>query len=500
MSEENNIQDLMRRAIEAAREGKKAEAKELFQQVVDQDDKNEKAWMWLASVVETDEERRVCLSNVLFINPNNERAQEAMAKLDMRSQQAKQDEEVMPGISRRQLLIFGGGGIGIIVLILVIFLVLTGSRNAQNADATRIISDGYATGTAILAMAATESANGTATLLAISTATDLPTATNSRATLPPVLDLVTPTAEPLPTGTALPYPSGLSGRIIGWSGRDVTQTGYLPIVAYNLTDKAAVLPLSNAQGRNADMSVDGQRVIYTRYYSSTTFDTGIEQIGIDGTGVTSLTIDQPVVKAQMPSYCPTQNQVVFVGLPSEFQGDPGSTVFPSQVFVFNIDAKQLFRLTNDKASYTYPVYSPDCSRIAVIRTETGGANAGSDVYVIDTASLAQTALTNDGAAYTESSPHWSPDGIQLTYSAFPKDAPTNSDIILRRADPSSTPLVVVKDLANDLFPVFSPDGKYIAFSSNRGGYYDLYVLEQETSTIYQLTNTVDEDYPGAWGS
>src|SRR5690242_6953099 len=151
----------MRQGIEAAREGKKAEAKSFFQQVVDQDDKNEKAWMWLASVVGTDEERRVCLSNALFINPNNERAQAAMAKLDARSQQAKQDEEVMPGISRRQLLIFGGGGAAIIILILIVFIALTSSRNAANADATRVISDGYSTGTAIVALAATDNANGT---------------------------------------------------------------------------------------------------------------------------------------------------------------------------------------------------------------------------------------------------------------------------------------------------------------------------------------------------
>src|SRR3982751_2536210 len=125
----------MRQGIEAAREGKKAEAKDFFQQVVDADDKNEKAWMWLASVVETDEERRVCLSNVLFINPGNERAQTAMAKLDVRSQQQKQEEEVVPGVSRRQLMMFGGGGLAVIVVLLLIFVLLTGSRNAANAEA-----------------------------------------------------------------------------------------------------------------------------------------------------------------------------------------------------------------------------------------------------------------------------------------------------------------------------------------------------------------------------
>lgn len=500
MSEEHNLQDLMRQGIEAAREGRKAEAKNFFQQVVDLDDKNEKAWMWLASVVETDEERRVCLSNALFINPNNERAKSAMAKLDARSQSQKQDEEVIPGISRRQLLMFGGGGAAVIILLIVIFVIITSSRNAQNAEATRVIVDSLSTGTAIVAQAATDSANATATLLALASPTPTALPTTAKATLPPEISLTTPIPSAAPTSTALPYPIGLSGHLVGWSGRDVSQTGFLPLVAYDFANNGAALPLGNAQGRNPDLSADGQRVVYTRYYSSTTYDTGIEQTGLDGSGSTPLTTTLDVIKAQMPNYCHTQNQVVFVALPKDYQGDLSATTFPSQVFVYNVDSKQLFRLTNDKASYSSPAYSPDCSRIAVIRTEASGTNAGSDVYLIDTASLAQTALTSDASAYTEASPKWSPDGTQLTYSAFPKDSPQNSDIIVRRADPSSTPLVVVKDPSDDVFPVFSPDGKYLAFSSNRGAYYDIYVLDQQTNIVYQLTNTVDEDYPGAWGS
>ncbi len=500
MSEEQNLQDLMRQGIEAAREGKKAEAKVFFQQIVDLDEKNEKAWMWLASVVETDEERRVCLSNALFINPNNERAQTLMAKLDVRSQQQKQDEEVIPGISRRQLLIFGGGGAAVIIVLLLIFVVITTTSNSQNAEATRIIHDGFSTGTAIVALAATENANGTATVEALASPTSTATATSANATLPPEINVNTPIPTAAPTGTALPYPSGMTGHLVGWSGRNVTQTGYLPLVVYDFVNNGAALPLGNAQGRNPDLSGDGQRIAYTRYYSSTTYDTGIEQMGIDGSGSTPLTTTLDVIKAQMPNYCPTQNQIVFVALPKDFQGDLSSTTFPYQVFVYNIDSNQLFRLTNDKASYSSPAYSPDCSRIAVIRTEAGGTSAGSDVYLIDTASLAQSALTNDSAAYTEASPRWSPDGTQLTYSAFPKDKPNDSDIIVRRADPSSTPFVAVKDPSDDLFPVFSPDGKYLAFSSNRGGYYDIYILDQQTTTVYQLTNSVEEDYPGAWGS
>jgi Flp pilus assembly protein TadD len=39
-----NVQDLLKQGIEAAREGQKAEAREFFQQVIELDEKNERAW------------------------------------------------------------------------------------------------------------------------------------------------------------------------------------------------------------------------------------------------------------------------------------------------------------------------------------------------------------------------------------------------------------------------------------------------------------------------
>src|SRR5690606_32794394 len=101
-----NVADLLRRGIDAAREGRKNEARELFEQVVELDEKNEKGWFWLASVVDTDEERRICLSNVLHINPNNERAKRAMDALQEKAKEKKaaaDEEEVVAGVTRRQM-------------------------------------------------------------------------------------------------------------------------------------------------------------------------------------------------------------------------------------------------------------------------------------------------------------------------------------------------------------------------------------------------------------
>ena len=50
--------------IAAVKAGRRAEARELLIQVIRQDRRNEKAWLWLSGAVETDEQRRTCLQRV----------------------------------------------------------------------------------------------------------------------------------------------------------------------------------------------------------------------------------------------------------------------------------------------------------------------------------------------------------------------------------------------------------------------------------------------------
>jgi hypothetical protein len=77
--------DLLEQGIEALKAGRRAEARNLLAQVVHQDQYNETAWLWLSGAVDTDDERRTCLENVLTINPNN-----SMAKRGLESLKAKQ--------------------------------------------------------------------------------------------------------------------------------------------------------------------------------------------------------------------------------------------------------------------------------------------------------------------------------------------------------------------------------------------------------------------------
>ena len=500
MSEQNKVQQLLRDGIELAREGKKAEARAMFEQVVELDDKSEKGWFWLASVVETDDEKRVCLGNVLFINPNNERAQKLMAQLQEKDKKRQADEEVIPGVTRRQLTLFGGGGAVVIIVILLIFLLITSSRNASIAQETQVAQAAIDLATKTVLDAAATATSAYETQVALASPTPTITPTSDRPTEVPSWT-PTSTATSAVTATPLPFPNGLNGRILGWSGRDTSQIGFLSIGIFSMTN-GQFQPISQNPGRHPGFGPNFEKVIYTRYFT-TTSDFGLEQINANGSELEQVGQGLPVIKPQMPHYCSTSRIFTFVAVPTDSRdiqfGSGENAILHYQVYTFSFETGELLRMTNDDATYSFPAYSPDCQRIAVVRDDIGG-NPGADIVLIDATSRTQTPLTNDLGNFVESFPQWSPDGTQIIYSAASANSPQNGDIMIRRADGLGAPVLPIPDEndANDVYPIFSPTGQYIAFSSNRSGYYDIYIFDQVSSILYQLTSSEDQDYPGGW--
>ncbi len=83
-----NIDQLLKQGIDAARTGRRDNARALLMRVIEADERNELAWLWLSSVVNEESDRRICLENVLEINPNNPQAQRGIAVLNERSRQS----------------------------------------------------------------------------------------------------------------------------------------------------------------------------------------------------------------------------------------------------------------------------------------------------------------------------------------------------------------------------------------------------------------------------
>lgn len=76
-----NVEAMIRAGIDAFRAGNKTDARALLERAIELDEYNEMAWLWLAAVVETPEEQRTCLENVLVINPDSERARQGLKSL-----------------------------------------------------------------------------------------------------------------------------------------------------------------------------------------------------------------------------------------------------------------------------------------------------------------------------------------------------------------------------------------------------------------------------------
>jgi hypothetical protein len=73
--------DLLQQAMIAIRAGDKVTGKRLLARLLQTERDNEAAWLWLSAAVETDDERRRCLEQVLRINPSHPQAKAGLASL-----------------------------------------------------------------------------------------------------------------------------------------------------------------------------------------------------------------------------------------------------------------------------------------------------------------------------------------------------------------------------------------------------------------------------------
>lgn len=98
--------ELLRRGVEAARVGRRTEAREILLRIVDEEPRNEMAWVWLTGLVDGLEDKIIACENVLTINPGNEKVK---AYLVMLLQQKATIEESAHVIDVQKLAMPAGG-------------------------------------------------------------------------------------------------------------------------------------------------------------------------------------------------------------------------------------------------------------------------------------------------------------------------------------------------------------------------------------------------------
>ena len=73
------MNDLLRAGIAAAKSGQRERARDLLMRVVEQDEENVLAWLWLSGVMDSLDDQEICLENVLALDPDHEAARKGLA-------------------------------------------------------------------------------------------------------------------------------------------------------------------------------------------------------------------------------------------------------------------------------------------------------------------------------------------------------------------------------------------------------------------------------------
>ncbi len=152
----------------------------------------------------------------------------------------------------------------------------------------------------------------------------------------------------------------------------------------------------------------------------------------------------------------------------------------------------LQEIPTDLDGMNSPTWSPDGERIAVVGLKDGF----SDLYEVRLSDGRIRRMTHD--IYDQRAPIWSRDGTSLAYSSDePWFEPTRSPIEVARTHDlflldvvSGEKRRLTHSLANDQHPAWSPDGKRLAFISDRSGTDDLHVLDLDRMEVTQLTHVM----------
>lgn len=170
-------------------------------------------------------------------------------------------------------------------------------------------------------------------------------------------------------------------------------------------------------------------------------------------------------------------------------GGSGSIAYVSNrdgsrnIYLMDLDNGFTRQLTSGYDSNIQPAFSPDGRFIAYTSYRDNHAK----LYMMRSSGTQQrelpvpfaNVLNPDGPQYGMNAPVFSPDGRWLAYMST---ANGNRDIYVVPAECLHTgqccqPYQITDSSANDQYPSWSPDGRWLAFESNRDGRMDIYLMD-----------------------
>jgi Tol biopolymer transport system component len=201
-----------------------------------------------------------------------------------------------------------------------------------------------------------------------------------------------------------------------------------------------------------------------------------------------------------PSWSPDGRWIAYVsGNPPYIYGPRSQlgNMAPSTIFVVPADGGAPVQVAGEKSLNLSPIWLPSGRQLLFVSNRDGGR----DVYRVSLGSSgkpegAPERLTTGLNAATIS---LTPDGRRLGYSAFTQTSnvwslpiPTHQPVSSTSAKPVTTGNQIIESFD------ISPDGKWLAFDSDRNGNQDLYRMPIAGGEAEQLTDDPADDFQPNW--
>jgi TolB protein len=231
----------------------------------------------------------------------------------------------------------------------------------------------------------------------------------------------------------------------------------------------------------------------------------------DGGDRTQLTPSEPGVDASgsaQPAWSPDRSLIAYSSSGDGRVEDQDEL----EIFVMRADGSERRRLTNDHVLDATPAWSPDGERIAFAHmTGVGKENADGVIVVMDATGNGRVEITRHPDApqtVFDSYPAWSPDGrlIAFTRAAYTPSS-IEPQVAVHTVDPAGGgERLLIEDAAE---ASWSPDGTRIAFTSirDRNGETcfhecspsgEIYVARADGTELTRLTTSEANDHSPTW--
>lgn len=267
--------------------------------------------------------------------------------------------------------------------------------------------------------------------------------------------------------------------------------GLVPLIASPTLGQSMIryapIPVLPVQDAYPDVAPDGHRIVFESNRLSPFFKLFV----LDVTNQSLRPLVPGPREDVTPAWSPSGRQIVFVS-----NAIPGGA---GQIWIVNDDGTSAHAISPSNTDDSHPKWSPDGKEIVFCSTRGDGKN--DDIYVMKVDGSNVRRLTDNGPTW-DTFPSFSPDGSKIVFRRLFRPQvgdtlTTNSEVMVMNADGTGA-VNLSHDPWFDGWPSWSPDGRRIAFASNRTDAYRIYVMNADGSDVKEVSHGHEIEQRPRW--